>query len=218
MAVLSITAASQGLTLTAASHVVFAEMNWTPSIMQQAEDRCHRNSQKNNVSCYYMFGKDTLDTHIYKLISSKFSVVSNMIDGNFNNQQNFMNTEYKNENFIYNEQKNLTIEEKIDKAIQDQTYGDLDDRELIKELIETEEDAYKSKMKIKENNEIINNSIKMCEPSIKTKEIHTKPNILLKKKFGIMQYMETNKKKEQDKFENKNIQNEITKQKKKIQF
>ena len=42
IALLSITAACLGLTLTSATAVIFAEAHWTPALMLQAEDRAHR--------------------------------------------------------------------------------------------------------------------------------------------------------------------------------
>ena len=47
-----------GLTLTASSRVAFIEFPWTFSDCEQAEDRAHRNGQKNNVNCYYYLGKE----------------------------------------------------------------------------------------------------------------------------------------------------------------
>ena len=74
-------AASQGLTLTAASTIVFAELTWTPSILNQAEDRAHRIGQKNCVNIYYMNGLGTVDDYIFQLLNSKSLVTSDVTDG-----------------------------------------------------------------------------------------------------------------------------------------
>lgn len=71
VAVLSITAAGVGLTLTAAHTIVFAELYWVPGQLQQAEDRCHRIGQKNCVTVQYLIAKDTLDDVLYKSIEKK---------------------------------------------------------------------------------------------------------------------------------------------------
>lgn len=81
VAILSLTAASQGITLTKASTVVFLEMHWTPGIMFQAEDRCHRVSQKNNVTCYYLHTEYGLDPFLYENIETKYHSVSSFLDG-----------------------------------------------------------------------------------------------------------------------------------------
>lgn len=65
-----------GLTLTASSHVAFIEFPWTFSDCEQAEDRAHRNGQKNNVNCYYFLGKDTIDEYMYKVIQTKKDIAN----------------------------------------------------------------------------------------------------------------------------------------------
>lgn len=79
--VLNIKAGGVGLTLTAASDVLFVEQAWTPGEHDQAEDRCHRYGQKNNVQIYYMLAADTIDEHIYDLIQQKRKIVDAATDG-----------------------------------------------------------------------------------------------------------------------------------------
>lgn len=65
-----------GLTLTASSRVAFVEFPWTFSDCEQAEDRAHRNGQKNNVNCYYFLGKDTIDEYMYQVIQTKKGIAN----------------------------------------------------------------------------------------------------------------------------------------------
>jgi SNF2 family DNA or RNA helicase/uncharacterized protein (DUF3820 family) len=76
----SIRAAGIGITLTAASHVLFVELDWSPLIVQQAEDRCHRVGQKASVLVQYLFFKNSVDEHLAQLLASKQSTVSAAID------------------------------------------------------------------------------------------------------------------------------------------
>ena len=80
VALLSITAAYQGITMTASSIVVFAEYYWTPGIMTQAEDRVHRVSQTQKVTIYYLHCNDSLDHHMSKYILNKDRVTSKALD------------------------------------------------------------------------------------------------------------------------------------------
>ena len=72
-----VNAAGVGVTLTAASHVVFLELDWSPAIMAQAEDRCHRVGQQDSVLCQYYVFRDTIDEWIAKTIIKK-DVVATM--------------------------------------------------------------------------------------------------------------------------------------------
>jgi len=81
VAILGITAAGTGLTLTAASTVVFVELSWTPGLMVQAEDRVHRIGQHNACNIHYLLAADSCDSHMWPSLVKKLRVVSQICDG-----------------------------------------------------------------------------------------------------------------------------------------
>uniref|UniRef100_A0A8C3U2A2 SWI/SNF-related matrix-associated actin-dependent regulator of chromatin subfamily A-like protein 1 n=1 Tax=Catharus ustulatus TaxID=91951 RepID=A0A8C3U2A2_CATUS len=75
VAVLSLTAANMGLTLSAADLVVFAELFWNPGILIQAEDRAHRIGQTSSVNVHYLVAKGTADDYLWPMIQEKIKVL-----------------------------------------------------------------------------------------------------------------------------------------------
>lgn len=76
----SITAAGVGLTLTAASHVVFAELSWVPGEITQAEDRAHRISQQEMVLVQHLVYDGSLDATMAKRLVAKQHVLDMALD------------------------------------------------------------------------------------------------------------------------------------------
>lgn len=75
-----IQAAGVGLTLTAASHVIFVELDWTPGLVSQAEDRCHRIGQKASVLVQHLVLEDSLDAKMAKALVKKQEIIERALD------------------------------------------------------------------------------------------------------------------------------------------
>uniref|UniRef100_A0A8D0KTY7 SWI/SNF-related matrix-associated actin-dependent regulator of chromatin subfamily A-like protein 1 n=1 Tax=Strix occidentalis caurina TaxID=311401 RepID=A0A8D0KTY7_STROC len=75
VAVLSLTAANMGLTLSAADLVVFAELFWNPGVLIQAEDRAHRIGQTSSVNVHYLVARGTADDYLWPMIQEKIKVL-----------------------------------------------------------------------------------------------------------------------------------------------
>lgn len=81
VAVLSMLAAGTGITLTASSIVLFAELYYTPGVVLQCEDRVHRIGQKNSCDIRYIIADGSLDNHIWKMLHYKLATLDTALDG-----------------------------------------------------------------------------------------------------------------------------------------
>jgi SWI/SNF-related matrix-associated actin-dependent regulator 1 of chromatin subfamily A len=79
--VCSISAAGVGITLTKASDMLFVETDWTPALITQAEDRCHRIGQEKHVICTTLIASGTLDEHIQSVLRKKAQILDAVMAG-----------------------------------------------------------------------------------------------------------------------------------------
>lgn len=77
----NISSMNLGLTLTAATRVVFAEYDWTPSANEQAEDRAHRIGQTSSVFVQYLVLPKSLDEIILNALLEKQKRIAKIIGG-----------------------------------------------------------------------------------------------------------------------------------------
>ncbi len=75
-----ILAAGVGITLTASAHVVFAELDWVPGNVSQAEDRCHRIGQTDPVLVQHLVIDGSLDARMAHMIVDKQAVIDAALD------------------------------------------------------------------------------------------------------------------------------------------
>ena len=65
--------AASGLNLQRATCVVFGELDWSPAVHSQAEDRAHRIGQKDSLLCYYLVSPRGSDQEMQEALGLKVS-------------------------------------------------------------------------------------------------------------------------------------------------
>lgn len=83
----SIQAAGVGITLTASSHVIFAELDWVPGNISQFEDRAHRIGQTDTVLVQHIVLNGSLDARMAHLLVEKQRVIDSALDVNHPDRQ-----------------------------------------------------------------------------------------------------------------------------------
>jgi SWI/SNF-related matrix-associated actin-dependent regulator 1 of chromatin subfamily A len=79
--VANIIAGGIGNNLTAATQVVFNDLDWVPANHWQAEDRAYRIGQSRTVNVTYMVAADTIDDFVQSVLARKAGLVSAIVDG-----------------------------------------------------------------------------------------------------------------------------------------
>lgn len=77
----NILAAGVGLTMTAASNVIFVEYDFKPGVNRQAEDRLHRIGQTNPVFSHFLVVNNSLDSKLLLSINEKEKVLDTVLGG-----------------------------------------------------------------------------------------------------------------------------------------
>lgn len=79
--VANLVAGGVGLNLTAATHVVFNDLDWVPANHWQAEERAYRIGQSSTVNVHYLVAAGTLDEFVQQVLATKAALADAVVDG-----------------------------------------------------------------------------------------------------------------------------------------
>jgi SNF2 family DNA or RNA helicase len=85
-------AAAVGVTLTAGTSAIMADLMWLPSDHFQAEDRLWRIGQKNKVTIYYLIAANTHEESVKRIVDEKARIIDVMEAKNFEIASNWKET------------------------------------------------------------------------------------------------------------------------------
>ena len=74
-------AAGVAVTLTAARHAVFCDLEWNPALHRQAMDRIHRKTQTKDVEVHFFLAEDTIEEDIAEVLEEKTQMMDQLLEG-----------------------------------------------------------------------------------------------------------------------------------------
>ena len=89
--------AKVGLTLTAATLVIFLDLVYTPADHFQAEDRCYRIGQSDTVQIEYFLCPSTVEDHLIELHEAKKNTISKIFDEDLADEGDIVSSDLRKE-------------------------------------------------------------------------------------------------------------------------
>ncbi len=81
---------ASGLNLQQATCVVFGELDWSPAVHSQAEDRAHRMGQKDSILCYYLVSRAGSDQDMQDALGLKVSQFTALMGDTVKSQEEIL--------------------------------------------------------------------------------------------------------------------------------
>ena len=106
-------AGNLGISLTKSTYVIFAELDWSPAVHWQAEDRLHRIGQTKTVFAHYLEGEDTFDEIISQILLNKNMIINDVLGDKMERLNNNQAIQFLQEKYKFGkESRTLQILEK----------------------------------------------------------------------------------------------------------